>query len=82
MIESGNDILRPLRMQLAKRLPREEPRWKELHAKLRITKGANVASAALANRWLRWLYHEMNGKSKVQVPEGQPPVTDAKLQAS
>lgn len=78
LIASGNDILRPLLMQLAKRLPR----WKELHTKLRITKGANVASAALANRWLRWLHHEMNGKSKVQVLEEQPPVTEVKLQAS
>ena len=40
------------------------PRWKELHAKLRVTKGANVASAAIANRWLRKLYHEMVTKVK------------------
>lgn len=59
LIESGHDILRPMLIQLAKRLPRHEPRWKELHAKLRKTKPANVASAAIANRWLRRLYHEM-----------------------
>ncbi len=59
LIEAGNDILRPLLIQLAKRLPRHEPHWKELHAKLRTTKGANVASAAIANRWLRRLYHQM-----------------------
>lgn len=59
LIESGHDILRPMLIQLAKRLPRQEPRWKELHAKLRKTKPANVASAAIANRWLRRLYHEM-----------------------
>jgi len=62
LIESGNDILRPMLIQLAKRLPRHEPRWKELHTQLRKTKGPNVASAAIANRWLRRLYHEMVSK--------------------
>lgn len=80
LIESGNDILRPLLMQLAKRLPRQDPHWKELHAKLRISKGANVASAAIANRWLRRLYHEMVTKVKVQVKEEL--LTNIKLQAS
>lgn len=64
LIESGNDILRALLIQLAKRIPRQDPHWKELHAKLRMTKGANVASAAIANRWLRKLYHEMVTKVK------------------
>jgi len=59
LIESGHDILRPMLIQLAKRLPRHEPRWRELHGKLRKTKPANVASAAIANRWLRRLYHEL-----------------------
>lgn len=59
LLESGNDILRPLLIQLAKRLPRHEPRWQELRRNLIQTKGANVVSAAIANRWLRRLYHEM-----------------------
>jgi transposase len=59
LIESGNDILRPMLIQLAKRLPRHEPRWKQFHALMRVRKGANVTSAAIANRWLRRLYHEM-----------------------
>ena len=58
LIESGNDILQSRLMQLAKRRPRQDPHGKERHAKLRITKGANVASAALAHRWLRRLYGE------------------------
>jgi len=66
LIESGNDILRPLLIQLAKRLPRHHAYWKELHGKLRKTKGANVVSAALANRWLRRLYHEMVTKVQIQ----------------
>ncbi len=59
LVESGHDILRPMLIQLAKRLPRHEPRWRELHTKLRQSKPANVASAAIANRWLRRLYHEL-----------------------
>ncbi|MGC3961514.1 MAG: transposase [Verrucomicrobiota bacterium] len=59
LVESGNDILRPMLIQLAKRLPRHEPRWKEFHTKMKLRKGANVTSAAIANRWLRRLYHEM-----------------------
>lgn len=59
LVESAHDILRPMLIQLAKRLPRHEPRWRELHGKLRKTKPANVASAAIANRWLRRLYHEL-----------------------
>lgn len=59
LMENGNDILRPLLIQLAKRLPRHEERWRELRRSLLITKGANVTSAAIANRWLRRLYHEM-----------------------
>ena len=66
LIQSGNDILRPLLIQLAKRLPRQDSHWKEFHGKLRKTKGANVASAALANRWLRRLFHELVTKVKVQ----------------
>lgn len=59
LVEAGNDILRPLLIQLAKRLPRHEPKWREMHARLRKTKGANVTSAAIANHWVRRLYHEM-----------------------
>ena len=59
LIESGNDILRPMLIQLAKRLPRQDARWREFHASMRVRKGANVTSAAIANRWLRRLYHEM-----------------------
>lgn len=66
LIEAGNNILRPMLIQLAKRLPRHEPRWREFHTQLRKTKGANVASAAIANRWLRWLYHEMVSKPQPQ----------------
>ncbi len=59
LIQSGHDDLRAVLIQLAKRLPRLDPHWKEVHTRLRKTKPANVVSAAIANRWVRWLYHQM-----------------------
>jgi transposase len=59
LVNEGNEILRAAVIQLAKRLPRHEPRWKEFHARMRRSKPANVATAAVANRWLRCLYHQM-----------------------
>lgn len=67
LVTSGHDILKPLLIQLAKRLPRHEPRWKELHQSLRKRKAANVASAAIANRWIRRLYHEMAPDREVEL---------------
>jgi transposase len=66
LVETGHDILRPILIQLAKRLPRSDAHWKDIHSHLRKTKGANVASAAIANRWLRRVYHEMVSKAKQQ----------------
>jgi transposase len=59
LIAAGHDDLRAVLIQLSKRLPRHVPRWRELHAHLRKTKPANVASAAIANRWVRWLHYEI-----------------------
>jgi hypothetical protein len=44
----------------AHRLARHEPRWRELYRQLRGRgKPACVALAAVANRWMRTLYHQM-----------------------
>lgn len=59
LIDACHDDLRAVLIQLAKRLPRHEPRWQAFHAQLRRTKPANVVSAAIANRWVRRLLHEM-----------------------
>ena len=79
---SGNDILRPMLIQLAKRLPRHEPRWKEFRESLRKTKGANVVSAAIANRWLRRLYHELVPKRHGEEGPPETPRPETKQQAS
>jgi transposase len=59
LVPAGHDDLRAALIQLAKRLPRQETRWREFKERLRPRKPANVVSAAIANRWLRRLYHEM-----------------------
>ena len=59
LIAAGHDDLRAALIQLAKRLPRQNPHWREFKERLRPRKPANVISAAIANRWLRRLYHEL-----------------------
>ena len=59
LIAAGHDDLRAALIQLAKRLPRHNPHWREFKERLRPRKPANVISAAIANRWLRRLYHEL-----------------------
>ncbi len=71
LIDSGHDILRPVLIQLAKRLPRLDPRWKALHTQLIRRKSANVASAALANRWLRRLYYDVVRPTDKAPPKDQ-----------
>jgi transposase len=65
LVKAGSPALRAILIQAAQRLARHESRWKELKARLRRTKPANVATAAVANRWLRWLYHQL-----VSTPQG------------
>jgi transposase len=59
LVKAGNRELRAVLIQTAQRLPRHEPRWRDMKLRLCRTKPANVATAAIANRWLRWLYHQM-----------------------
>jgi transposase len=67
LVKAGNRALRAVIIQAAQRLPRHEPRWRELKQRLRGTKPANVATAAIANRWLRWLYHQLVAPPKLAV---------------
>jgi transposase len=62
----GNEELRAMLLQLAKRLPRRGGHWRELHQRLSRTKPANVVSVAIANRWLRQLFHKI-----VTIPKAQ-----------
>jgi transposase len=60
LVKAGNPELRAALVELAHRLIRYEPRWSQLAAGLKGRgKAGSVTAAAVANRWVRWLHHEM-----------------------
>ena len=60
LIKAGSELLRATLIEAAHRLIRFDPRWGALGAKLRAAgKPGSVVAAAVANRWVRWLYHRM-----------------------
>jgi transposase len=68
LVAAGNPELRMVLIELAQRLiHRMKGRWADLaHGMLARGKPKNVVVAAVANRWVRWLFHEM------RKPEGAP----------
>jgi len=60
MIKAGDPQLKSVVIEAAQRLRRYEPRWRELSASM-VARGkpASVITGAVANRWLRGLYHQM-----------------------
>jgi transposase len=61
LVQAGNPELRKVLIELAHRLIRTcDPRWGKLAARmLGQGKAKNVVVAAVANRWVRWLHHEL-----------------------
>lgn len=60
LIKAGNPQLRAVLIETAHRLMRFDVRWVVLGASLRHrTRSGSVAAAAVANRWVRWLFHQM-----------------------
>ena len=60
LIRAGNPYLRATLIEAAHRLARYDPRWAGLAGSLRARgKPGSVVAAAIANRWMRWLYHPM-----------------------
>ena len=60
LIRAGDPALRAILVEAAHRLMRREDRWIQLAAKMRgAGKPFSVIAAAVANRWIRWLYHQM-----------------------
>lgn len=59
IIRAGNRMLRTALIEAAHRLARFDPRCKELAGQLRARgKHGSVVAVAVANRWVRSLYHE------------------------
>jgi len=64
LIKAGSALLRATLIEAAHRLIRFDPRWAALGAKLRgAGKPGSVVAAAVANRWIRWLFHQVEGGS-------------------
>jgi transposase len=62
LIEAGSELLRATLIEAAHRLIRFDPRWAALGAKLRAAgKPGSVVAAAVANRWVRRLFHQVGG---------------------
>jgi transposase len=60
LIKAGNPQLRTVLIEAAHRLMRYDERWAVLNASMRARgKPGSVVAAAVANRWVRWLYHQM-----------------------
>jgi transposase len=76
LIHAGNPMLKSILIEAAHRLARHAPRWRTLYRRLRNNgKVACVALAAVANRWMRSLFHEM------KTLETKPPESPAKQPA-
>jgi transposase len=65
LVKAGAPELRQVLIELGHRLAWWMPgRWQELASQLqRRGKPRNVIVAAVANRWVRWLYHELKRES-------------------
>ena len=60
VIQAGNRELRRVLIETAHRLMRCDERWVKLGSSLKARgKPGNVAAVAVANRWVRWLYHQL-----------------------
>ncbi len=60
LVKTGNPQLRATLIQVAHQLIRRQPRWRKLALRLHKAGKPNcVIVAAVANRWVRWLHHQM-----------------------
>lgn len=64
LIRASNRQLRATLVEAAQRLMRCDPRWRCLAERMKQAgKPYNVIVAAVGNRWMRWLFHEMRTAS-------------------
>lgn len=60
LIKAGDPALKNVLVEAAHRLRRYEPRWKKFSEELQKRgKPVSVIVAAVANRWMRWLYYQV-----------------------
>ena len=81
LIKGCNKVLRMTLIQAAQRLIMHEERWRELSRQMRSRgKPGSVTVAAVANRWVRGLWHRMknpvsSGKEEAAAKDQQPVMT-------
>jgi transposase len=64
LIRAANPALRTVLIEAAHRLMQYDPSWQKFAQRLRVRgKPGSVVAAAVANRWMRRLYHEMKTPS-------------------
>lgn len=60
LVCASNAALRAVLIETAHRLMRYDPRWSTLGQSLKARgKPGSVTAAAIANRWVRWLHHQL-----------------------
>ena len=60
LVRQANPELRRVIIEAAQRIGRYDEKWKALKQRLKSRgKPSSVATAAVANRWIRWLYHQI-----------------------
>lgn len=60
LIRAGNPALRAVLVEAAHRLMRYDEKWTKFAARLSLRgKPVSLICAAIANRWMRWLFHQM-----------------------
>jgi hypothetical protein len=64
LVKAGNSQLRTVLVEAAHRLMRYDEKWGKCAARLLLRgKPPGVVTAAIANRWVRWLFHQMQPAS-------------------
>ena len=67
LVRASNRELRTVVLEAAHRLARYDERWKRLKMQLlQRGKPGSVAAAAVANRWIRWLHHQVVSKKDLK----------------
>jgi transposase len=60
LVKAANPALRSVLIEAGHRLARCDPRWRAFGQRLRRAgKPGSVVAAAVANRWVRWLFHQL-----------------------
>ncbi len=67
LIRAGDPLLRNVVIEAAHRLRRSDPRWSKLSDQMEERgKPVSVIVAAVANRWVRWLFHQVKNPAGVR----------------